>query len=327
MDELENLAKALVTKGKGILAADESFPTIEKRFTAVGISSTQEARRAYREMLFTTQGIENFISGVIMFDETSRDKTSTGENFTDVLIKKGIIPGIKVDQGMEDMAGYPGDKLTDGLTGLKERLVDYKELKLQFTKWRAAFSISEVNPSIQCVEENANRLAEYASIAQSSGFVPIVEPEVLMDGSHTIDKCYEVTRSVLRIVFMKLKDKNVNFRAMLLKPNMVLPGSGSGTATSETVAQKTIEVLKDCVPQEIPGIVFLSGGQSEEEAANNLREMNKRDDVPWELSFSFGRALQNSALEIWKGNPTMVKDAQDKFLEVAKVNSNARNGK
>ncbi len=316
--DLENIAKALVAQGKGILAADESFPTIEKRFLSIGISSTESLREEYRKLLFTTPGIEEFISGIIMFDETLRQK---------LLTNSAIISGIKVDLGMKDMAGYPGDKLTDGLEGLPDRLNEYKNLGAKFAKWRAAFTISEVNPSIQCVEENANRLAEYVRICQSSGIVPIVEPEVLMDGNHSIDKCYETTRSVLRIVFMKLKEKNINFKAMLLKPNMVVPGKDSGDkSTPVIIAQKTLEVMKEVVPADVPGIVFLSGGQSPAGSTNNLREMNKLGG-PWELSFSFGRALQDDALKTWAGNKENTKLAQAKFYESAKMNSLARYAK
>ncbi len=327
MEDLENLAKALVALPKGILAADESFPTIEKRFTSIGILSTQELRRDYREMLFTASGIEEFISGVILFDETIKDKTSDGVPFPEVLSKKGIVTGIKVDEGLKDMTGYPGDKLTEGIQTLPEKLKLYKSLGAKFAKWRAAFSISEVNPSIQCVEENATRLAEYASICQQNGIVPIVEPEVLMDGNHTIDKSYETTRSVLRIVFLKLKDRNINFKAMLLKPNMILPGKEATPSTPEEIAQKTLEVLKEIVPPEVPGIVFLSGGQKDDEATNNLREMNRLDSAPWQLSFSFGRALQNSALHVWKGNKANITLAQKEFINRAKLNSEARYGK
>ncbi len=318
MEELENIAKALVVQGKGILAADESFPTIEKRFLSIGISSTEDLRREYRKLLFTTPGIEEFISGIIMFDETIRQK---------LLTNSAIISGIKVDLGMKDMAGYPGDKLTDGIDGLESRLAEYKTLGAKFAKWRAAFMISEVNPSIQCVEENANRLAEYARICQANGFVPIVEPEILMDGNHSIDKCYETTRSVLRIVFMKLKEKNINFKAMLLKPNMVVPGNDSGDmSTPAIIAQKTLEVLKEVVPIEVPGIVFLSGGQTPDAATNNLREINKLGGE-WQLSFSFGRALQDTALKAWGGKPANINAAQQEFLTRARMNSLARYGK
>ncbi len=327
MEDLEQVAKTLVAPGKGILAADESFPTIEKRFLSIGIASTKMFRQAYRELLFTTVGIEEFISGVIMFDETIKDKASDGTAFPEILTKKGIITGIKVDEGLEDMPGYQGDKLTKGINGLENSLLEYKKLGAKFAKWRAAFTVSEINPSIQCVEENANRLAEYASICQANGFVPIVEPEILMDGAHTIDKCYETTRSVLRIVFLKLKEKNINFKAMLLKPNMILPGKDATPVTATEIAQKTLEVLKEIVPTDVPGIVFLSGGQTEDEATINLREINKLDSAPWELSFSYGRALQNSALEAWKGKKENTLLGQKEFLNRAKLNSEARYGR
>jgi fructose-bisphosphate aldolase, class I len=328
MDELlENTARALVSEGKGILAADESFPTIEKRFLSIGISSTLELRREYRELLFNAPDIEKYISGIIMFDETIKDKASDGVNFAQGLIKKGIQAGIKVDEGMEDMMGYPGDKLTKGIDGLEARLNEYKNLGATFAKWRAAFSISEVNPSIQCVEENGKRLAEYASICQKVGIVPIVEPEILMDGNHSIDRCYEVTRSVLRIIFLKLKDRNIDFKAMLLKPNMVVPGKDSGDKSDpETIAEKTIEVLKEVVPEDVPGIVFLSGGQNPEEATDNLRALNKIGG-PWQLSFSYGRALQERALKAWMGNSNNKLAAQQEFISRAKMNSEARYGK
>ncbi|CAN5326930.1 fructose-bisphosphate aldolase class I [soil metagenome] len=317
MDSLQEIAKQLVAPGKGILAADESLGTIEKRFLTINLQSNHETRLAYRKMLFDTPGVEEYISGIIMFDETLRDKVLTNPN---------IIAGIKVDEGMKDMPGFPGDKLTDGLIGLNERLIEYKALGAKFAKWRAAFLISEVNPSIQSVEGNAERLAEYALLCQQNGIVPIVEPEILMDGNHTIDRCYEVTRSVLKIVFIKLKDKKVDLSAILLKPNMILPGVESDKTTSDVIAQKTLEVLNDCVDQIVPGIVFLSGGQTEEEATDNLREINKVGGK-WELSFSFGRALQNSALKTWNGKNENVANAQQVFLARAKMNSLARYGK
>jgi fructose-bisphosphate aldolase class I len=318
MNNLNEIAKLLVAPGKGILAADESLPTIEKRFKAIGIESTHENRLAYRKLLFTTLGIEEFISGIIMFDETLRDK---------VLVNPNIIPGIKVDEGMEDLQNFAGDKVTKGIEDLEKRLIEYKNLGAKFAKWRATFTISEINPSIQCVEENANRLANYALICQKAGIVPIVEPEVLSDGAHSIDKCYEVTRSVLRIVFLKLKEKNIDFSGMLLKPNMILPGTDSGDeGEPKVIAEKTLEVLKEIVPPEVPGIVFLSGGQSPDEATNNLREMNKIGG-PWELSFSFGRALQDPVLNSWKGNSENTVNAQRIFGEYCRINSLARYGK
>lgn len=316
---LTKIAHDLVAPGKGILAADESLPTIEKRFKAINLSSTHETRKAYREMLFSTPGIEEFISGIIQFDETLKDK---------ILKNPNIISGIKVDEGLEDFANFPGDKVTKGIEGLSDRLKTYKDLGAKFTKWRAAFVISEVNPSIQAVEENARLLSEFALISQQEDFVPIVEPEVLMDGAHSIDKCYEVTRSILKVIFLKLKEKNISFSAMLLKPNMILPGKDNPDKSSpEEVAEKTIEVLKEVVPSEVPGIVFLSGGQTEGQATDNLRQMNKIGGTPWQLSFSYGRALQNSALQEWSGKPENLKNAQDAFYDRARINSLARYGK
>ncbi|MEK7497777.1 MAG: class I fructose-bisphosphate aldolase [Patescibacteria group bacterium] len=319
MDELQALAKKLVTEGKGILAADESFPSIEKRFETIGIVSTHETRLSYRKMLFSTPNIENYISGIIQFDETLRDR---------ILDNPKVISGIKVDQGTENLGGFPGEKITKGIEGLSGRLKEYKSLNAKFTKWRATFGISASTPTIECIEQNANLLSEFAAISQAEGFVPIVEPEVLMDGDHSIDKCYETTRAVLKIIFEKLKQKNVNFSAMLLKSNMILPGKDSlNKITPADIAQKTIEVLREVVPAGVPGIVFLSGGQTEDEATDNLREINKVGDVDFELSFSFGRALQNSALKAWTGKDENGKIAQGAFLKRAKMNSEARYGK
>lgn len=328
MDSLEEIAKALVSPGKGILAADESLPTIERRFASINVSSTQDSRKSYRELLFTTAGIEEFISGIIMFDETLRlTSFAQGKPSAKFVEEKGIIPGIKVDEGTVEMPGSPNEKITKGIEGLSQRLEEYKSIGAKFTKWRAVFTIGNEVPSIQCVEENAKLLAEFAKASQEAGLVPIVEPEVLMDGIHDILKTYETTRAVLKVVFIKLKEKDINLAGMLLKPNMILPGKESGqVVTSEEIAHKTLEVLKDVVPAEVPGIVFLSGGQSEDEAASNLREINKIGG-PWQLSFSFGRALQNSALKIWLGMPDNKDAAQQALYNHAKINSNARYGK
>lgn len=316
---LQKTAKDLVAPGKGILAADESFPTIEKRFKTINLQSSHETRKAYREMLFSTLGIEEFISGIIQFDETLRDQ---------VLKNPNIISGIKVDQGTDDLPNHPGEKITKGIEGLSDRLKEYQALGAKFTKWRAVFSISPNTPSLDCIEGNANLLADFAKISQDSGFVPIVEPEVLMDGNHSIDKCYETTRAVLKMVFLKLKEKNVDFSGILLKPNMVLPGKDNPLKEGgDEIAQKTIEILKEVVPAQVPGIVFLSGGQSEDEATDNLREMNKIDNTPWQLSFSYGRALQNSALSAWLGKSQNLEIAQNAFYNRAKINSQARYGK
>lgn len=319
MDELQVLAKKLVAPGKGILAADESLPSIEKRFKTIGLESTHETRHAYREMLFSTLGIEEYISGIIQFDETLRDQ---------ILKNRNVISGIKVDQGTEDLPGQVGEKITKGINGLAGRLKEYKSLGAMFTKWRAVFSISATTPSIECIEKNADLLAEFASVSQSESMVPIVEPEVLMDGDHSIDECYEKTRAVLKIVFAKLKQKNIDFKGMLLKPNMILPGKDfSIKSTPVEVAQKTVELLKQVVPEGVPGVVFLSGGQAEDEATENLREINKLGGCDFELSFSYGRALQNSALKAWGGSLENIKLAQAAFLTRAKMNSEARHGK
>ncbi len=316
---LEKIAKDLVAPGKGILAADESFPTIEKRFKAINIESTHETRKTYRQLLFSTPGIEEYISGIIQFDETLRDQ---------ILINPNVISGIKVDEGLEDLSDFPGDKITKGIENLAAKLDEYKKLGAKFTKWRAAFTISEVNPSIQCVTQNADLLAQFAQISQEKGFVPIVEPEVLMDGAHSMDKCYETTRAILKIVFQKLKEKNIAFPGMLLKPNMILPGKDNpNKPDNDEIAHKTLEVLKETIPTEVAGIVFLSGGQTEEEATDNLRELSKINNAPWPLSFSYGRALQNSALKIWAGKSENLKAAQETFLLRAKMNSQARYGK
>jgi fructose-bisphosphate aldolase class I len=315
---LISTAKALVAPGKGILAADESLPTIEKRFKSIGIESTEENRRVYRELLFTTPGIEEFISGIIMFDETLRQQ---------ILTNKAIIPGTKVDQGTEELSDHPGERITKGIEGLAERLKEYQALGAKFSKWRAVFVIGQETPSVECLEKNSLLLAEFAAVSQTEGFVPVVEPEVLMDGNHGIDRCYEVTRAVLKFVFIKLNEKNVDLSCLLLKPNMILPGKDNlNKADPVLIAQKTLEVLKDVVPSEVPGIVFLSGGQSPEEATDNLREMNKIGGVDWQLSFSFGRALQEPVLKVWVGREENKKMAQDAFFARAKMNSEARYG-
>lgn len=316
---LNETAKALVAPGKGILAADESLPSIEKKFKTIGIESTHETRKAYRELFFTTPGIEEYISGIIQFDETFRDGLLKNPN---------IMSGIKVDGGTDDYKGNPNEKITKGIEGLPERLQEYKSLGAKFAKWRAIFKITPETPSIQNLEENAVLLGQYAKACQEAGIVPIVEPELLMDGGHNIHRCGDVTRGVLKVVFLKLTQAGVDLSGILLKPNMILPGSDYPSKASPTeVAQKTLEVLKEVVPAEVPGIVFLSGGQTEDEATDNLREMNKIGGFPWQLSFSYGRALQNSALKIWAGKPENVVAAQEEFLKRAKMNSEARYGR
>jgi len=326
--DIRSTAGALVAPGKGILAADESFPTIEKRFAKINVPSTEENRRAYREILITTPGIGEYISGVILFDETIRQKTKDGVPFPNVLTTKGVIPGIKVDKGTQDVADSPGEKTTTGLEGLAKRLVEYRELGARFTKWRAVYSISPTLPSDKVIQANAQALADYALISQQAGLVPIVEPEVLMDGDHTIQKCEDVSTRVLLAVFAKLREKGVDLEGMLLKPNMVLPGKDCPEKVDiKQVSEATIRTLKNSVPTSVPGIVFLSGGQTPEQATMYLNEMNKVAGLPWQLSFSFGRALQDPVLKTWNGHPDNLEASQKAFDKRARLNSLARYGK
>lgn len=327
-DELKKTAKQLVAPGKGVLAADESFPTIEKRFSKIGVESNEENRRSYREILFTTDGVGKFISGVILFDETIRQKTQEGKPFSQVLSDKGIVPGIKVDKGKVDMPNHPGEKIAQGLDGLGDRLKEYCELGARFTKWRAVFNIGDGLPTDDCINANSEILATFAALSQEAGLVPIVEPEVLMDGDHDIKRCREVTYQVLKRVFVKLVDKKVELSELLLKPNMVIQGKDNpNKATPEEVAESTLNCFREAVPSEVPGVVFLSGGQSPGEATENLNALNKIGGVPWELSFSFGRALQAPVLEAWVGNNDNREEAQKALLKRAKLNSAARAGK
>ncbi len=332
MSNLKKIARALVASYKGILAADESDRTIKKRLNSVGVESTLENRRAYREMLLTTPRIENYISGVILFDETIKDHLSTGENFAEYLTKRGIIPGIKVDKGAKDLAFFPGEKVTEGLDGLRERLAEYKDLGAKFTKWRAVIVIDEKSelPTGEAIDANAHALARFAALSQEAGMVPIVEPEVLMDGNHSLERCGEVSGLVWDRVFEELRKYRVDLEGMLLKTNMVISGKeASRKATKEEIAEATVEGFKAHVPEEIPGVVFLSGGQSPEEATVNLNEISqvaKRVDVPWELSYSYGRGLQGEALVEWSGRKDKVKSAQKVFLERARKVSLARMG-
>jgi fructose-bisphosphate aldolase class I len=320
-------ARALVSPGKGILAADESFPTMEKRFKSVGVESTDVNRRAYREMLFTTPGVEAHISGVILFDETIRQADSAGTSFADVLAVRGIIPGIKVDKGAKSLAGAPGEKCTDGLDGLRERLEEYREMGARFTKWRAVYGIEPGKPSDVCIHVNAVGLARFAALSQEAGLVPIIEPEVLMDGTHDIVHSADVTGRVLQAVFDELYAQRVLLEGLLLKTNMVLSGYGCpDQATSDAVAEWTIRCLRRHVPAAVPGVVFLSGGQSEENATVNLDAINRRDEQPWELSFSFGRALQTSALHAWADDPTDIATAQREYQRRAAETAAARAG-
>jgi fructose-bisphosphate aldolase class I len=326
-NELHETAKALVAEGKGILAADESDSTIKKRFDSIGVESTEENRRAYREMLFTTEGVEEYISGVILFDETIRQSASDGMPFAKLLQSKGIIPGIKVDKGAKPLANAPGETITEGLDGLRDRLEEYRGLGARFAKWRATYSISDELPSLYCIWTNAHALARYAGLCQEAGLVPIVEPEVLQDGTHTIERSFDVTSKVLEAVFIELHDQRVHLEGILLKPNMVLSGyDAPQRAGVEEVAQITVKCFKRHVPAAVPGIVFLSGGQSDEDATAHLNAMNALGPHPWQLSFSYGRALQAPALKAWGGKPENVEAGQRAYYHRAKMNSAARTG-
>ena len=326
--ELETTARSLVAKGKGILAADESQPTIQKRFSALNIESTEENRRAYRETLFTAPGIEEFISGVILFDETIRQKAADGRSFVDVLKSRGIIPGIKVDKGTIAMPGFPDEKITAGLDGLRERLKEYRDLGARFAKWRAVITIGPGMPSRSNINANAHALAHYAALSQEAALVPIVEPEVLMDGDHYIERCEEATLATLVSVFHELREYHVALEGMLLKPNMVLAGKKSlKQAGVGQVAEATLRTLRRAVPAAVPGMVFLSGGQSPELATAHLNAMNALGVQPWEISFSYGRALQEPSLKAWQGSPINVVPAQMLFHHRAKCNGAARYGK
>lgn len=329
--ELQLVAEQLVAKGKGILAADESTGTIEKRFASINLESTEKNRRDWRELLFTTKDIERFISGVILYDETLRQ--SSGQAFGEVpfpklLMKKGILPGIKVDKGAKPLANFEGEVVTEGLDGLRERLEEYVKLGAKFAKWRGVIAIGPNMPSEACIEANAEALARYAALAQEAGVVPIVEPEVLMEGEHTIDRCADVTKKTLKSVFAALKRHKVNLKEMLLKPNMVIAGKdGVRQASGEKIAEMTLKVFNRVVPTRVPGIVFLSGGQTPDQATENLRLMNSQGRQPWELSYSYGRALQDEALKTWMGKETNLGVAQTAFYLRAEKVAMARDGK
>jgi fructose-bisphosphate aldolase class I len=324
---LEETARALVAPGKGILAADESTGTIKKRFDSIGVESTEETRRAYRDLLFTTEGAAENISGVILYDETIRQSGHDGTPFPKLLEQQGIIPGIKVDKGATDLANAPGEKITEGLDGLRERLNEYRELGARFTKWRAVITIGKGIPSEYCLWTNAHALARYGALSQEAGLVPIIEPEVLMDGDHSIETSFDVTSRTLHAVFTELRDQKVWFEQMLLKPNMVLSGyDASDRAGVQEVAEQTIRCFRRHVPAAVPGIVFLSGGQTDEDATAHLNAMNAMGPHPWELSFSYGRALQAPALKAWGGDPASVPAGQAAYLHRAKMNGLARSG-
>ena len=323
------VAEAMVAEGKGILAIDESTGTAQKRFDSVGVECTEENRRAYREMLLTTPGLAEHISGAILFDETIRQATSDGTPLVEYMQQAGIIPGIKVDAGAHALAGHPGEKVTEGLDGLRGRLKEYYSLGARFAKWRAVITIGENIPSSACVDANAHALARYAALCQEAGLVPIVEPEVLMDGNHSLDDCYEVTEATQRALFNQLYEQNVLLEATILKASMVISGSdASGRASVDEVAEATVQCLLNAVPAALAGVVFLSGGQSAEEATAHLDAMNRMGGMPWPLSFSYGRALQAPSLETWAENISQnVSAAQEKLAHRARMNGLAAIGR
>jgi len=324
--DMEATIDALLTSGKGILAADESLPTIGKRFAALGISSTEEQRRAYREMLFTVPGLGAYISGVILFDETGREQIGD-TSIPEMLKRQGIVPGIKVDLGTMALSNFEGERITFGLDGLRDRLIDYRKLGMRFTKWRAVIAVGQSLPSQSCIEENADTLARFAALSQEAGLVPIVEPEVLMTGKHTLARCEEVTHATLESVFGSLYEHQVAIEHMLLKTGMILPGSECPEqAGLDEVSEATLRCLKRIVPASLPGIVFLSGGQSELAATERLNAICHRGDIPWKLSFSFGRALQDTAMKTWKGSAANATLAQAVLLHRARCNSLALQG-
>jgi fructose-bisphosphate aldolase class I len=329
-ERLEDIAAAMVANGKGILAADESSATIKKRFDTIGLESTPDSRRDYREMFFRADdAMRTCISGVILYDETLRQKAADGTPLVDIIRATGAVPGIKVDAGAKPLAAHPGETITEGLDGLRERLAEYHKLGARFAKWRGVIAISDDLPTWGAVKQNAQALARYAALCQEAGIVPIVEPEVLMDGqpgNHSIDRCYDVTEWVLKTVFAELYDARVRLEGMVLKPNMVIDGKAARKASREEVAEKTLRVLKPNVPGAVPGIAFLSGGQSDEEATAHLSIMNAAGALPWKLTFSYGRALQAAALQAWDGKAENVAAGQRAFAHRAKMNSLAASG-
>jgi fructose-bisphosphate aldolase, class I len=317
----------MVAKGKGILAADESMGTIKRRFDSINIDSNESNRQAYRDLLFTTPGIEEAISGVILFDETLRTTAKDGTPFPRLLAKKGVLPGIKVDKGPVDIPNFPGEVVTEGLDGLRGRLKEYRELGAKFAKWRAVITIGDGIPTYTCLKANAHALARYAALCQEAGIVPIVEPEVLLDGSHSIERCEDVTEETLHITFTELVEQRVHLEGMVLKPSMVVSGKDNPSqAGVDEVAERTIRCLKRAVPAAVPGIAFLSGGQSAVSATEHLNAMNKLGPHPWEVTFSYARALQDPALKAWKGEAGNVAAAQKVFYHRAKMNSAAHGG-
>ncbi|WP_017942219.1 MULTISPECIES: class I fructose-bisphosphate aldolase [unclassified Thioalkalivibrio] len=329
IDQLVETAEAMVTPGKGIIAIDESTGTIGKRLGAVGVENTEENRRTYRELLLTTPQLNEYISGAILYDETLRQSTRDGKPFVDVMNEAGILPGIKVDTGAKDLAGFPGEKVTEGLDGLRERLEEYAKMGARFAKWRAVITIGETMPTDTCIESNAHALARYAALCQEQGIVPIVEPEVLMDGSHDMETCYGVTEATQRAVFKALYEHHVLLEGTILKASMVLPGKDCPEQASvEDVAHATLRCLESAVPAILPGIVFLSGGQSDADATNHLDAMNRIGGTPWPLSFSYGRGMQQAAMELWgKDMGANFEKAQQTVFERARDNGLAAQGK
>jgi fructose-bisphosphate aldolase class I len=321
MSEIEKIAKQILAKGGGILAADESTGTMTKRLSSVNVESTAENRLKFRETLFSSEGMKNYIGGVILYDETIKQKTSSGKTIPELIKSSGSVPGIKVDTGAKKLAGSSEEKITEGLDGLRERLTEYYKLGARFTKWRAVYNISDKFPSELSIKSNAHALARYAALAQEAKMVPIVEPEVLMDGYHDINKCYEITSEVLKECYKELALHKINLKGTLLKPNMILPGDKSkNKSNSLEIAKMTIKCLKENVPSEVPGIAFLSGGQTEVEATQNLNEINKINDTNFLMSFSYGRALQQSALKNWAKNIEETSNAQKIFNHRSKMN-------
>jgi fructose-bisphosphate aldolase class I len=327
--ELNKVAEAMVAPGRGILAADESSGTIKRRFDAIGVECTEDNRRDYRELMFrSAEAMSKYISGVILYDETIRQKAKDGTPLVKVIEKAGSLPGIKVDKGIKPLPFCPGEVITEGLDGLGERLAEYRKLGAKFAKWRAVIDIGPGIPTYNCIKANAHALARYAALCQQEGIVPIVEPEVLMDGDHDIDRCFEVTEQTLKIVFNELFDAHVQLEGMVLKPNMIVPGKKSGKKASvQEIAEKTVAVLKLCVPAAVPGIAFLSGGQSDELATAHLDAMNKIGGLPWKLTFSYGRALQAPVQKTWAGKGENVAAAQRAFAHRAEMNGLAAMGK
>lgn len=326
--ELNRIANAMVAKGKGILAADESTGTIKKRFDAIGVENVESNRRDYRELMFRTdEAMTKYISGVILFDETIRQKAKDGTPLVEIIARSGAVPGIKVDAGAKPLAGCPGETVTEGLDGLRDRLVDYHKLGARFAKWRAVFDIGAGIPSYTAILTNAHALARYAALCQENGIVPIVEPEVLMDGDHDIDRCAEITEFILKETFQQLYYQRVALEGMVLKPNMAIAGKKAAKqAGVEEVAEKTLMVLKRCVPSAVPGIAFLSGGQSDEDATAHLDAMNRQGPLPWSLTFSYGRALQAAPQKAWSGKAENVGKAQAAFTHRARMNGLAAMG-